>query len=210
MKTSHKPHCTRPRHLFLWAGALVLSSAVALGQPRPARELPPARDVNPASVPVSDDPDVRDRRDVRVDTVRPLKRVDRGFLEKAARAMMSEIQISQIAASRTSNPDVRRLAQSIIEDHQNALDDLARLAAGKGVSLPARDPHPEKWEKRNARNFDRDYLDQMVDDHEEIVKLFDKQARDGEDVEAVAFARKHLARLQHHLQQSLDMKRVLK
>jgi putative membrane protein len=153
-----------------------------------------------------DRPVVRDRV---VESARPLERADRSFMEKAARASMSEVQISRIAASRTSNPDVRRFAQRMIDDHEAASEQLAALASARGISLPAKDPHPEKWEKRDAKNFDRDYINQMVSDHEDVVKLFQKQARDGDDVETVMFARKHLPKMQEHLQHALDLKRTL-
>jgi putative membrane protein len=173
----------------------VLLPAAALAQGtttvRDDRVLPPARDVRV------------------VDTARPLKRGDRDFMEKAAKASMSEVAISRVAAARTSNAEVRRFAQMMIEDHEAAIEQLSGLASSYGVSLPAKDPHPEKWEKRDAKNFDREYLDQMVDDHENVVKLFEKHAKDGEDVGTVAYARKHLPKMQQHLQHALDLKRAL-
>ncbi len=149
-------------------------------------------------------------REVRVvETVRPLKKHDRDFMEKAAKTSMSEVAISRVAAARTSNPSVRSFAQSMIEDHERANEELSSLAAARGISLPAKDPHPDKWEKRDAKDFDKDYLEKMVADHEDVVKLFAKQAKDGDDAEALAFARKHLPRMQAHLQHALDLKRAL-
>lgn len=149
-------------------------------------------------------------RDVRVvETVRPLKKEDRAFMEKAAKASMSEVAISRVAAARTSNPDVRRFAQSMIDDHDRANEELSALAAARGISLPAKDPHPDKWEKRDAKDFDKEYLEKMISDHDDVVKLFAKHAKDGDDAEAVAFARKHLPRMQGHLQHAIDLKRAL-
>jgi putative membrane protein len=140
-----------------------------------------------------------------------LKRADRDFMEKAAKAGMEEVEISRVAAARTSNPNVKELAQMIVADHEGANEELATLAAAKNVSLPAKDAaFAEKWSKHKASDFDRDYLDKMVNAHEDAVKLFDRQARNGDDPEAVAFARKHLPALQHHLQQALDLKKALK
>ena len=130
-------------------------------------------------------------------------------MEKAAKASMSEVAISRVAASRTSNPEVRRFAQKMIDDHEGAIEQLGVVAGARGVSLLAKDPRPQKWEKRDAKNFDREYLDQMIDDHEKMVKLFEKQARDGEDAETMAYARKHLPKMQQHLQHAIDLKRTL-
>jgi putative membrane protein len=195
MNTNPENVITGFRTMTRVTGLLLLASLPAAGFSQAAvrdeRVLPPARDVRV------------------VDTARPLKKGDRDFMEKAAKASMSEIAISRVAAARTSNPEVRRFAQMMIEDHEKAIEHLTSLAGGRGVSLPAKDPHPDKWEKRDAKNFDREYLDQMVDDHENVVKLFEKHAKDGEDAETVGYARKHLPKLQQHLQHALDLKRAL-
>lgn len=139
-----------------------------------------------------------------------LKRADRSFIEKAARSGLDEVEISKVAANRTSNPAVRSFAQKIIADHEGVHDDLASLATAKGVNLPAKDNVAEKWVKRDAKDFDREYIDQMVSAHDEAVKLFEEHAKEGEDPEVVAFARKHLAKLQKHLHEATDLKRALK
>ena len=163
-----------------------------------------------SSVRERDDRVVAPARDVRVvDAARPLKRSDRDFMEKVAKASMSEVAISRVAAARTSNAEVRRFAQMMIEDHEGAIEHLGVLASARGVSLPAKDPRPEKWEKRDAKNFDREYLEQMVDDHESMAKLFANHAKDGDDADTVAYARKHLPKIQLHLQHAIDLKRAL-
>lgn len=151
-------------------------------------------------------PVVRERT-VRTDA--NLKRADRTFIEKAAKSGLEEVEISRIAAQRTSNPDVRRFAQMIIADHESAHEALVALAAMKGVNLPARDS-AEKWVKRDAKNFDRDYIDKMVSEHDDCVKMFEKHAKDGSDVESIAYARKYLPKMQTHLQKASDLKRLLK
>jgi len=163
-----------------------------------------------AATSVRDDRVVPVTRDGRVvETGRPLKKNDRDFFEKVAKASLSEVEISRVAASRTTNPEVKRFAQMMVADHQDVTDQLAALASTRGVSLPAKDQHADKWEKRDAKNFDKEYLDKMVSDHEDVVKLLEKQSKNGEDADAVAFARKHLPKMQEHLQHALDLKRTL-
>ena len=192
MNISRNSHCSLQSQLSVAACALAaLLPAMALAQTRAVDNPPPGRDVRV------------------VETDRPAKRMDRDFFEKAARASMSEVAISRVAAARTSNPEVRRFAQMMIEDHERASEELGALAAARGFSLPAKDPHPDRWEKRDAKNFDKEYMEKMVSDHEDVVKLFQKQAKDGHDADAVAFARKHLPRMQEHLQHALDLKRAL-
>jgi putative membrane protein len=189
MKTNYSKSGVR---LHIFGASLLAASLTAAGFGQTA-----VRDPNP---PV---------REVRGGAVE-LKRHDRDFFQKAAKTSMEEVEISRIAAARSSNPEVRRFAGMMIEDHQAAGDELATLASSKGVSLPAKDTTPSRWEKRDAKNFDRDYINKMVSDHEDVVKLFEKQAKDGNDADAVAFARKYLPKLQQHLQHATDLKRAFK
>jgi len=140
-----------------------------------------------------------------------LKRVDRNFIEKAARAGMDEVQISRVAAERTSNPEIRNLAEKIAADHASVNEELIALASAKGVSLPAKDGSiGDKWTKRNARSFDKDYLQQMTSDHKDVLDLFRKESTDGVDPDVVAFARKVLPKLEQHYQHANDLQKALK
>lgn len=64
-----------------------------------------------------------------------LKRSDRRFLSKAAEDNHKEIAISQLAAERASNPEVRSYAQQIASEHRNMSQELVQLAQKKGVEL---------------------------------------------------------------------------
>jgi putative membrane protein len=139
-----------------------------------------------------------------------LKRADRSFIEKAAKDGLEEVEISRVVADRTSNPRIKEFAQMIVSDHETANDALATLASNRGVSLPAKGNESSRWEKKDAKDFDMDYLNKMISDHEENVRLFEKEAKDGEDPDTVAFARKILPHLQRHLEQASDLKKSLK
>ena len=191
------PHSRVLLQFGLLAGAAALvgaGTASAASRPRVSDETVPA-------------PVVR-TTDNRNETT--LKRADKSFIEKAARLGLDEVQISRVAADRSSNPDVRQFAQMLIADHEAANQELAALAAAKGVNIPAKDANNDKWAKRNAKKFDPDYLAKMASDHDEVVKLFEKEAKDGNDPDTVAFARKYLPKLEAHQQQANDLKRALK
>lgn len=173
-----------------------------------------ALNVAPAQTTVRDDArEVRERdRAVRtVDGERvKLKNPDRSFVEKVTRMGLEEAEISRVAAERTSNPRVKAFAEAMASDHAAMARELSAIAADKGVTLPAKENYGEKWLKKDGKDFDVDYLKKMVSDHEETAKLFQKQARDGHDPELVAFARKHLPAIQHHLQEASDLHKGMK
>jgi putative membrane protein len=104
----------------------------------------------------------------------------------------------------------KSFAQLMASDPASLADEFSQLAARKGVALPAKDQVGEKSMRQNARNFDREYMGKMAGDHAATVKLFQKQAPEGQDAELVAFGREHLPRLQHHLERSKDLQRLLK
>jgi putative membrane protein len=139
-----------------------------------------------------------------------LKHSDKNFAEKVAKSSMDEVEISRVAAERSSNPQVKSFAEMMKTEHGRLNEELASIAASKGVLLPAKDRTGEKWMKQDAKGFDRDYIKKMVSDHEDTVKLFQKQATDGSDPDLVAFARKNLPGVQQHLEHAKDLERLLK
>lgn len=140
-----------------------------------------------------------------------VKHGDKVFIEKAAKSGHEEVAISQVAVERTTNPQVKALAQMMVDDHTAAGGQLATIAAAKGVKLPAQDlDDAKKWSKKDTKDFDKDYAEKMVADHKDAVELFQKQATKGEDADTKAFARDTLPKLQHHLEMAIDLKKSLK
>ena len=58
--------------------------------------------------------------------------------------------------------------------------------------------------------FDRRYMEAMLKDHQESVRLFERQAKNGEDPELKALAAKTLPQLQAHLQKAQQIAASLK
>jgi putative membrane protein len=136
-----------------------------------------------------------------------LKHSDRAFIEKAAKNGQAEVQISQIATERASNPDVKSFAQMVVSDHQQLNTELAALAATKGVTLPANDVKLSRWTDKKSTEFDKDYVKEMADQHDDSVSLFEKAAK-SEDADIAAFAQKYLPKLQAHLTAAKSFKKL--
>ena len=133
---------------------------------------------------------------------------DHAFIEKAAKSGMKEVAVSQAVMGSLTNPQVREFANSMVADHTAANNELVNLAARKGVALPAADPKAtEKWSDKSG-NVDKKYLHEMIEDHEDAVKLFEKACK-SDDADIAAFAQRTLPTLQHHLQMAKDLKKSL-
>jgi len=138
---------------------------------------------------------------------------DRAFIEKAVKCGLKEVAVSQAVTGRLSNPQLRDFANNMVTDHTAANNELMRLAASKGVVLPSEKDDTmtakltEKWSDKSG-NVDKKYLSEMIDDHEDAVKLFEKAAK-SDDADIASFAQKTLPTLQHHLSMAKELKKTL-
>lgn len=139
-----------------------------------------------------------------------MKHHDHEFLEDAAKSGMEEVSISRVAVDRSANPQVKEFAQMMVSDHTGANTKVIALASAKGVTLPADKTDVEKWQKRDAKDFDQEYVDKMVSDHKRVVDLFEKEAKKGEDAELRAFAQTTLPTLLAHLDKAKELKKTVK
>ena len=140
-----------------------------------------------------------------------LKHADRRFVEKAAESGREEVEISQVAVERATNADVKHLAQMMVDDHTKANQELMSIAAAKGVTLKEdKDKNSNKWSKKDAKDFDRDYVKKMIADHKEAIDLFSNESKNGSDPELVEFARTTLPKLEQHLAHTDELKNLVK
>ncbi len=138
------------------------------------------------------------------------KNSDGKFMMMAATSDMNEITLSNQALSKSSNEEVKKLAQMMIDDHTKSSAELKPIVVSKNVMLPteADAKHKAAAEKMAAMSgsqFDMEYVKMMIKDHEKAVALFQKESTGGKDAEAKDFAVKTLPVIQNHL----DMSRSL-
>jgi putative membrane protein len=135
---------------------------------------------------------------------RMLKSADTAFAMKAAQGGAAEVQMGKLAAEKASSPDVKAFGQQMVDDHMKANDDLKSVAEKKGMTLPTdMNAHQQgsysKLRRLSGAAFDRAYVRDMVKDHEEDVKEFQKEANNGKDEDIKGFASRTLPVLQGHL-----------
>ncbi len=135
---------------------------------------------------------------------------DAKFMMMAAMSDMNEISLSNMAMQKSTNDDVKRMAQMIVDDHTKASDELKTVAMSKNVTLPASADAKHqvmmtKMQAMSGEMFDRAYVKAMVKDHEKAVKMFTKESMSGKDADARAFAAKTLPVLQSHLTMAQGM-----
>jgi putative membrane protein len=126
------------------------------------------------------------------------------FAVKAASGGMMEVQLGDAAQQLAASPRVKEFANMMVRDHSKANDELKTLAVSKNITLPDsvgedHKKHIDDLKKKKGPEFDREYIDMMVNDHEEDVNMFDKAANDLKDPDLKAFAARTLPTLRAHL-----------
>ncbi|HWI81821.1 DUF4142 domain-containing protein [Ramlibacter sp.] len=134
-----------------------------------------------------------------------LARADRKFIQEAAEGGMFEVQASQLAASKASDPNVKSFAGMLVDQHSAANNELVQLANGKKVELPAAPPRAKrrdiaKLAKLSGSEFDRHYVREIgIKDHQQDIRKFEKASKTVKDPELKAWVDKTLPHLREHL-----------
>jgi len=140
---------------------------------------------------------------------------DQEFLAKALEDNVLEVQLGEKAKDKASNERVKKFAQRMIDDHTKAREQLMDIAKDMkvGVAAGLSKEHREllvRLTTADGADFDRHYMNHMVDDHEKAVSLFEGFAKDGKNDRLREFARKTLPTLREHLKMARDIAGDLK
>lgn len=142
-----------------------------------------------------------------------LDATDSKFIQTAAADGMAEIQLGQMALSKSSNASIKSLAQKIVDDHGKANDQLKTLATSKQITFPtAADADAQKESKKldalSGASFDKAWSKDMVDGHKKAVKLFTAESKNAKDNDVRNFAQSTLPVLQSHLDMATQVASV--
>ena len=130
---------------------------------------------------------------------------DAKFAVDAANGGMAEVALGKLAQGKATNAKVKEFADMMVADHTKANDELMALAKTKNITLPDSVSADEKkamddLSKKSGKDFDKAYVDLMVDDHKKDVKEFEDATKDLKDADIRAFATKTLPTLRTHLE----------
>ncbi|WP_070884125.1 DUF4142 domain-containing protein [Pseudomonas sp. D1-3] len=131
------------------------------------------------------------------------------FAEEASAKGIAEIETSKLALEKGSHAEVKKFAQTMIDDHTRANDELKALAEKKNlqVSDDAELMNKAKamiLQVRDGENFDKAYANNQVVAHEQTIELYQKAAA-SDDAEVSAWAKKTLPKLEHHLEMAKEL-----
>ncbi|MDQ0607430.1 putative membrane protein [Variovorax sp. W1I1] len=140
-----------------------------------------------------------------------LAAADASMLKDIAQANMAEVETGKLALEKSTNPEIKKFAQMMVDDHSKGLADVKTLASAKGTELP---DGPDVKHKATALEFkalsgdmfNSRYAKQAgVGDHEATEKLLKKTQAEAKDADLKALAGKMLPIVQGHLQHARQL-----
>lgn len=139
----------------------------------------------------------------------------RDFVMEAAEGGMMEVELGQLAQQKAVNQRVKDFGAMMVRDHSKSGDELKQAVAGKNVTIPAtlsdkhRD-HVNDLNKKTGIEFDKAYMEMMVDDHEKDIKKFESIEKDANDPAVRNYATNALPVLRNHLESAKSIRDELK
>jgi putative membrane protein len=171
-----------------------------------------AQETDPTTTRPTQDEETRTQRTADASTMRRSTMDSAEFVKKAGAAGAAEVEAGKLGAQKATSPEVKAYAQKMVTDHTKANKELMAVAKDKNLEVPTEPDmlHKgmmEKFERQEAdADFDHDFMQQMVRDHEAVVELFQNASTDSNvDPELRSLAKKTLPTLQSHLKQAQQL-----
>lgn len=129
---------------------------------------------------------------------------DADFVANTVASNYGEIQFAKLATQKSSNPEVKQIANMLVTEHTKTLNELKTLAQSKAISVPVEEDDEakrktERFADEAGKDFDKKWLKAMIDRHEESINKFEKRIDKTEDADLKAWMNKTLPHLKMHL-----------
>jgi putative membrane protein len=139
----------------------------------------------------------------------PLPTPDQIFVHKAAQGGIAEVELSQLAATRSSSDSIKDFASHMVQAHSDNNAKLQQIAQADGIAVPSEtDADHSTLRTQLARSkgpeFDRLYVQAMRRDHESMMHLL-QSSTDVSDPKLKSFIQETEPVVEHHLQMAMQL-----
>lgn len=140
-----------------------------------------------------------------------LAATDKSFIRDAALGSLEAEELGRLAAERASSPEVKSFGQKLADDHKQANDTLKQIASSLQYEPPSKPSSHAKSEKArleklSGADFDREFLELVVKQHQKDVSLFERESRRAAAPSGLkSFAGSTLKGLQDHIKMAQDL-----
>jgi putative membrane protein len=139
---------------------------------------------------------------------------DKKFLAMAAQSDQNEIALSQLATTKAMSPAVKNFAKTMVKQHTMMTDSMKPFAVAWGLTPPAgpdadHQSEMNKLDGLSGKDFDKEYIDQMVTDHTKAYSAFTSEVKDTKDAKFKAAVIKGKAIVAAHKNMAYDLKKKM-
>jgi putative membrane protein len=141
---------------------------------------------------------------------------DEDFIKEVAQASQIEIEASTLAMTKAQNAEVKAFAAKLVKEHTAASQELNTLVKSKRAEWKDDDPQLKEQKQKHeslqtltGAEFDKEYLEDMISDHESTIARVAKYSLNANDTALKAFADKCQPELREHLKMARDLKAKL-
>lgn len=129
------------------------------------------------------------------------------FVAEVTSSNLLETELGRLASSKGNDPRVRELGQLMLNHHKQLNSQLKQIADLKNLITPTSlsEDHQDVFTgimEKSGVDFDRAYLEAIVENHKESLKEFTRMADEGADTEIKNFAIRAIPTMQAHLAQA--------
>jgi putative membrane protein len=125
------------------------------------------------------------------------------FISNAIQGNLAEVKVGQLAQQKGQSEEAKKFGQTLQKDHSEANQNAMQVAKQMGVMAPT-EPNAQqkavydKLSKLSGAAFDREFAQEMVQDHQKDIKEYQTEAKMNDA--AGMYAKETLPHLQMHLQ----------
>ena len=130
---------------------------------------------------------------------------DAEFVMKASEGGLYEVQVHTLATKMAKGEELKKHATMMLKDHTKMNAELKKVATATGMKVSTKldAKHTKKLETLKAlkgAEFDKAYLDDQIEDHEEDIKEFTKASEKAKTPALKELATAALPTLKDHLE----------
>jgi putative membrane protein len=130
--------------------------------------------------------------------------LDEVWLKTSIEGDRYEIVSGTVALQKSSNAAVRKLAETVVKDHTQSLQEAIDLATKLGIEVPTEPSPTQQWQIEELREFtgaefDHDYAELEVADHIQDIDEAKDEVELGCNSEVREDAAKEIPVLEYHL-----------
>lgn len=154
-----------------------------------------------------------DANEAKFDTLNN-KEDDSEFLVDQAEINLAEIELGKLAQQKGTNAEVKKFGKMLVDEHTKSASEVSALAKAKNFTLPTSvtEDGQEEYKKLNEKSgldFDKKFVDMMIDGHEKAIDKLQKASKDATDNDVKLWASNNIAPLTAHLEHAKLLKQNL-